>query len=401
MLGFAHKGTYNGSNERRLCRQGKAVFEGRIEKGWRRLQRTSRAADSNGVARIGRVNHGEDQPGGVSSMVSNRSNGIYRSIIFAVAGLILIGAGGKPAPRADTKQAQAAQPVASKADNADPIIPKTDKTESKDQGCKQGQDDRQSDLCAQWKAADAATDAARSSDTQTFIGWIGLLLGGITMGAAIAAALYARRAAVATESTVAIAQEAAKGADSALNIANRNADAAVRLADQTEQNGKRQLRAYLSIKSFTLEDTEWDDDKFVLNMEITNNGVTPAYMDKIVCVVRWAYEGGDTKILDIDTRINTKSHKDISIQIPMPFHGSFEECEKDGHVLIFGRIDYKDVFEDAHTDSFSFRTNADDFGRFYDLDLPYQFSAFPVKTILDAIENEEAENESKGKGEDV
>jgi hypothetical protein len=339
--------------------------------------------------------------GGVSSMVSNRSNGIYRSIIFAVAGLILIGAGGKPTPRADTKQAQAAQPEASKADNTDLIASITDRSESKDQGCKQGQDDRQSDLCAQWKAADATNDAARSSATQTFIGWIGLLLGGITMGAAIAAALYARRAAVATEKTVNIAQDAAAGAESALNIANRNADAAVHLADQTEQNGKRQLRAYMSIKSFTLEDTDRDDDKFFLNMEITNNGVTPAYLDKIVCVVRWAYEGGDTKILEIDTTINTNSHKDISIQIPMPFHGAFEECEKDGHVLIFGRIDYKDVFEDTHSDSFSFRTNADDFGRFYDLDLPYQFSAFPVKTILDAIENEEAKNESKGSGENA
>jgi hypothetical protein len=128
-------------------------------------------------------------------MVFDRSNGIYRSIIFAVAGLILIGASGKPTPRAYTKQAQADQPVTSKADNTNPIAPKTDIPESKDYGCKQGHDDRQSDLCAQWKAADAATDAARSSDTQTFIGWIGLLLGGITMGAAIAAAIYAKKAA--------------------------------------------------------------------------------------------------------------------------------------------------------------------------------------------------------------
>jgi hypothetical protein len=89
MLGFAHKGTYHGSNERGLCGQGKAIFEVRTEKGWRRLQGTSRATYSNGLARIGRVNHGEDQPGGFSSMVFDRSNGIYRSVFVAIAGLIL------------------------------------------------------------------------------------------------------------------------------------------------------------------------------------------------------------------------------------------------------------------------------------------------------------------------
>ena len=79
--------------------------------------------------------------------------------------------------------------------------PKANETESQDAGCPNGQDRRDSDLCAQWKAADAAFDAARAAEATLRIGWLGLALGAVTMFAAIAAALYAREASKAARQT--------------------------------------------------------------------------------------------------------------------------------------------------------------------------------------------------------
>jgi hypothetical protein len=61
--------------------------------------------------------------------------------------------------------------------------------------CARGIYDEQSDLCAQWKAANAAERGADAAKWSVVIGWVGVLLGLVTMGAAIAAAIFAKRAA--------------------------------------------------------------------------------------------------------------------------------------------------------------------------------------------------------------
>jgi hypothetical protein len=87
---------------------------------------------------------------------------------------------------------------------------------------------------------------------QLWIGLTGLVLGAITMCAAIAAALYAKRAAIATEATVSIAQHSVAGADEALKTAAQNANAAMRaVAEAAKANeiaagaSQRQLRPYV------------------------------------------------------------------------------------------------------------------------------------------------------------
>jgi hypothetical protein len=119
----------------------------------------------------------------------------YRCIIVAVAGLILIGANPAPQTSGQGKQANSTQTVSAKPQGADPASPKQEVAQRPDPGCNDRRDNRDSDLCAQWKAADAAYDAARAGESQVLIGWIGLVLGFITMGAAIAAAVYAKSAA--------------------------------------------------------------------------------------------------------------------------------------------------------------------------------------------------------------
>lgn len=61
-----------------------------------------------------------------------------------------------------------------------------------DAPCQKGEDDRTSDLCAQWKAAEAA---ASSADAAWLFGYVGSAIGALTLFAAVAAAIYAARAA--------------------------------------------------------------------------------------------------------------------------------------------------------------------------------------------------------------
>lgn len=142
----------------------------------------------------------------------------YRRIIIAAFGwLSLVGTNeSKVAPVGVSSANPASQgAVTGEARQAAPKTipaPKAPETESRDAGCADREDRRESDLCAQWKAADAAFDGARAAERQTMIGWVGLFLGFVTMGAAIAAAWFAKEAARHTEASV-TATELAVGPD--------------------------------------------------------------------------------------------------------------------------------------------------------------------------------------------
>ena len=62
--------------------------------------------------------------------------------------------------------------------------------------CARGEDNRGSDLCAQWKAADAADRSASWTERTFWLGLVGTVIGAFTLFAAIAAAAYARLAAI-------------------------------------------------------------------------------------------------------------------------------------------------------------------------------------------------------------
>lgn len=64
-----------------------------------------------------------------------------------------------------------------------------------DAGCKKDEENRNSDLCAQWKSADAAERSAEASERAVIIDAIGTVVGVLTFIAAALAAVYARSAA--------------------------------------------------------------------------------------------------------------------------------------------------------------------------------------------------------------
>ncbi|TCM18155.1 hypothetical protein EDF56_105505 [Novosphingobium sp. PhB165] len=81
-----------------------------------------------------------------------------------------------------------------------------------DLGCAVATEDRRSDLCAQWKAADAAQASANWTLWTVWLGLFGLCIGFGTLIAAAIAAFWAKRAA---EYTKAGAVEAKRSADAA------------------------------------------------------------------------------------------------------------------------------------------------------------------------------------------
>ena len=167
-------------------------------------------------------------------MVSNRSNGIYRSVVVALVGLILIGA----APNKDGIN-QGDQSASQKAETDQlkaivTAIKESNRPPKPDNGCKAGKDDRSSDLCAQWKAADAAKDAAWWTFVAAITTVIGVIVGGFTLVAAGFAAWYAKQAADHTQSGAQAALESVTATKEATAIAR--------------EIGRAQVTSYVSVK---------------------------------------------------------------------------------------------------------------------------------------------------------
>lgn len=132
----------------------------------------------------------------------------YRGIILAFVGLILIGAAESPKLSAQSNQSSEQAEIAKSLREISATLKGAQESDQTTKPCDPEKPNRNSDLCAQWKAADAASQAVNAAWEQIRIGWIGIVLGGITMVAAIAAAVFARKAAVATRqhADIALAQ---------------------------------------------------------------------------------------------------------------------------------------------------------------------------------------------------
>jgi hypothetical protein len=168
----------------------------------------------------------------------------YRGIIVAFAvGLTLVGAAPRDIGKAQTGQTATEQGAADQLNRIATALEKPEASEPPDAGCQPGQDNRKSNLCAQWKAADSAREAADWAKWQMWVSAFGLL--GLVMSLH-----YTRKAVLAAE-------DATKDAEAALEVAERNAKAAQEQVTVSQDTAHRQLRAYLGFASV---DTEQDED---------------------------------------------------------------------------------------------------------------------------------------------
>ncbi len=123
----------------------------------------------------------------------------YRHVVLAAVVWVIIGNASHPQFDAKPMDEQRVQEVQRDlpriADALEGIARNQPASPNKDAGCNPGEDNRQSDLCAQWKAADAAYESARWTRATFWLGFVGLFLGLGTLIAAALAALYAKKTA--------------------------------------------------------------------------------------------------------------------------------------------------------------------------------------------------------------
>lgn len=200
----------------------------------------------------------------------------YRGI-FVALGLALSGP-------SYGQEAKADQPPASGYGKAEleriaSAVEKLPVAQAPDAGCQPGQDERGSDLCAQWKAADAAAESARWTFWTLIAGIAGLAIGAGTLFAAWRAAHWAREAARHTEAG---AREGKRSADEAEKAAWAALESLseTREANQIARDfGRAQLRPYVSFTSHSEADVDrpldFSPNGFV-RFKIKNFGQTPA-----------------------------------------------------------------------------------------------------------------------------
>ena len=102
----------------------------------------------------------------------------YRRLLITALGWLSLTGQGQPAgdgPKSDRNLEQGQRPAGTQeaANTIAAAIRDTIHPIEQDQGCDKGKDQRQSDLCAQWKAADASQDAANYAFWALFISAIG------------------------------------------------------------------------------------------------------------------------------------------------------------------------------------------------------------------------------------
>lgn len=147
-----------------------------------------------------------------------------------------------------------------------------DRPKDYEKPCAEGEENRNSDLCAQWKAADAAKESADWTGRTFFLGIFGTVIGGLTLLAAGFAAWYARHAAIETRRSADIAKDALDAS-------------------------KKHLRSYIHFTdgeiTFQLEDRvlKMHGEINLRNSGNTSSVVSRAFMNTFA-VIRMEYKGG-------------------------------------------------------------------------------------------------------------
>lgn len=205
----------------------------------------------------------------------------YRYALLTAFGLLA--AASPPGERASREQAQAQRSIAESLRAIDAALKNANEPGEEAKPCPKGEDNRRSDLCAQWKAADAAAEGALWTERTFYLGLGGLAVALLTLGAAAAAAYFAYVASEqARRSNLLNMRENARASRRYAAGAGETADAlhqARRSADVAERNLIFTQRAIL----FTKPSINWminpeTGKNYGLrgSMELTNYGNTEA-----------------------------------------------------------------------------------------------------------------------------
>ena len=158
-------------------------------------------------------------------------------------------------------------------------------------------------------------------------------------------------------------------------------------------NSHLELRAYLSVQSVTLSEHDSSDNMLVILLEIKNAGQTPAVLRNIHLQAHWACQGGGLILLEHVSRNDIRCHRDTPMHIAFNVAADDPKLDLPGHFMVFGRIEYKDVFGKPQKEPFSFQSPVG-FVTLDEHDLPQRLAAFSPTSILDAVKEETAKREA-------
>ncbi len=170
------------------------------------------------------------------------------------------------------------------------------------------------------------------------------------------------------ERAVANSARSAKSAEDALVIASRNADAAAKHVQVSEDTAQRQLRAYLSVtRAFAYGMNAETQPTFGVVMK--NQGQTPAYHVRLFSRLNWTTEGPENAVVNFEEpadNIGTvagggeRTYRSASAGHPWP-PGLYDAVMSKQAVLVYsGVIVYRDAFRKRRLTTFMAYLNIDE-----------------------------------------
>ena len=298
----------------------------------------------------------------------------YRSIILAFAGLILTAAQ-QPTKQPQTTERQS-QESNSTNDGAAPSEaaqpPYRPYADRYSDTCYNAQNHDTADLCAQWRAAIAAEKAAKEARIATIAAIVGTVLSLATViglivtiwqtNGALGEARRGNRLNLAFERrSRKEARKATEDQERALEIAERNAEAAAGLVRVSEDTAKRQLRAYVK---FTMPQDNLSleiGQKIVIKVKMINCGLTPAKNGSFKHAVgiagqdwRWQNELPERSAENAVTIHQNEPYRSEMVST-FEFNQDHGKAIFENGQVIFARatFHYDDVFGDAHVTQLS------------------------------------------------
>lgn len=191
--------------------------------------------------------------------------------------------------------------------------------EISDKGCPSGQDNRQSDLCAQWKAADSAAQSAKWA-LWTFIATVvGLLVGSGTLLAAWLAARWAKKAA---------------------NFTEAGAIAAADSVAEARRIGEAQVQAYVSIIGLRVKKLEYGLEVQAISK---NTGQSPAFVMQLIYDLHLSNGDKPRQISEERLAIGAGMEQDLNIM-----HFKTREPEN-AMIVVKVFLNFEDVFGKSHS----------------------------------------------------
>lgn len=271
----------------------------------------------------------------------------YRGIVLAIAGLILIGAGKPLTTGNQSQEAQAAAKIEEAGNSIASAIIQVGKPIEKDGGCENRKDNRNSELCAQWKAADSAEEAANWAWWQLWLSALGVLGLGFTLW-------FNFRA-------LRMAKDASKETKDALTIAKSSAESASNLVRISDRNAHLELRAYLEFDSVKVEPwPDYDNPEnpkekgFRIQIGIRNYGRTPAQNVELTKTSK-TFQPNDKKFFEItvtdNSNLNNIAPSDIFY---MRYHWRIPDyilekiIIKEMYLIFCLIVTYTDIFQKPH-----------------------------------------------------